>query len=149
MKLTTQRLKQLIKEELAKIIDEGLTKPQRERAKTMTYNGATFNVVPLNDQELEDADPKIGIPKERFFGIYQVKYTSDINKQSLYNAIVGYSQGKRYTGLFNYLDFPSWGIKVDPSNPFGRPYNFVVTLYDEDDANNKDVFMKIKNDLEL
>jgi hypothetical protein len=148
MKLTIQRLKQLIKEELQRL-EEGVTLAQRERGRMMRYNGATFLVIPLTDSELEKVDPQFVMPKERYDGIYEIKYESDPQKEHLYNAILGLSKKKKYSPLFNHNEFANYGIQVNPNRPFETPINFVAYITNPDPNVSKNTFESIKQFLKV
>ena len=52
MKLTTEQIKQLIKEELQKLIDEGVSLTHRSRDFDVLYKGKSVKVIPLRSAEL-------------------------------------------------------------------------------------------------
>jgi len=138
MKLTTEMIKQLIKEELSAVLEEGLTPEERKRAKPITYKGVKFLVVPLTDNELERADPKFKEPKERYEGIYRIKYEKDSTKEHLYNALLGSSAGKNYSPAYTDKQLKSY--KIDPTGPI----NFVVYISNPDPKVSKAVYQALR-----
>ena len=138
MKFTTEMIKQIIKEELSAVLEEGLTPEERKRAKPITYEKVKFLVVPLTNDELERADPKFKEPKERYDGIYRIKYEKDTSKEHLYNALLGYSMGKKYSPAYTDKQLESYGI--DPSVPI----NFVVYISNPKPEVSKAVYQALR-----
>ena len=131
MKLTTEQIKQLIKEELSVLLEESVTRDERKRAKSIKFNNVTFLVIPLTNEELERAQPKHQEPEVNYEGIYRIKYEKDAKKtQHLYNAA-----RKNFTDK----ELESYGI--DPKGSI----NLVAYISHPKPEDSKAVYQAIRN----
>jgi len=113
MKLTTKQIRQLIKEELQKLIDEGVSLAHRKRDFIVNYRGEKIKVIPLRPSELGQYKSEEFLKDEEHMGskkgvdlvgFYEVK---TIDKPgSLYSAAesrVG-NPGYRYIAVLDHAD---------------------------------------------
>ena len=113
MKLTTEKIKQLIKEELQKLIDEGVSLAHRKRDFIVNYRGEKVKVIPLRSAELAKYKSE-GFLKDKehigsksgadLVGFYEIKTTD--KPGSLYSAAesrVG-KPGYRYIAVLDHAD---------------------------------------------
>ena len=135
MKLTNNQIKQIIKEELQSVLKEYVTAKLRERAKSVTYNGAIFEVVPLTKNELDDVQPKDKEPQQNYAGAYLVKYEEDAERPHLYNEL----KNNQFT------DQELQALNIDPQGSV----NFVVIINNPDENKEKSIYDKIKSFLKF
>lgn len=65
MKLTTEHIRQIIKEELQAILDEGIKKQHRDKMFVVKYNQADIKLIPLSTEEVQYYKEKGGFFKHQ------------------------------------------------------------------------------------
>jgi hypothetical protein len=144
MKLTTKKLKQLVREQLKDMLNEAIRMADRRKAKKYTFSNVEFKVLPFTNALVADLESDGTIKKlvdvgQEHQGFYLIKFDKEAGSSSLHSKL----------NDINSPLFTNQELKQYYPESSRDQISYIAMIQGPDNENNKAVFDAISNELQL